>query len=143
MWRRDGDGDKDLEANGVTSNVKEKRQGEEMIFENVNGAPNLGVNSLKSDEIQIMLKRVCAGQVGECSAETLAKIAEEEYEMDSEVSRRMLIMQKKYISYETLKRDTVPCTIPGASYYNCGTAEVNHYSRGCDAITRCARNIKD
>ncbi|GMH20271.1 hypothetical protein Nepgr_022112 [Nepenthes gracilis] len=98
------------------------------------GNSDLGLNSLKNDEFHAMPKRVCGGQIGECAAE---------FEMDSEVSRRMLAMQKKYISYETLRREMVPCTVPGASYYNCGSAEANHYNRGCDVITRCARNIKD
>ncbi|GAB4844063.1 hypothetical protein Ancab_014027 [Ancistrocladus abbreviatus] len=102
------------------------------------GVSNLGLNPLKNDEINAMLKRVCAGKIGDCAAESAA-----EFEMDSEVSRRVLLMERKYISYETLNRDTVPCTTPGASYYNCGAAEANRYSRGCDVITRCARNIKE
>ncbi|GAB4851871.1 hypothetical protein Ancab_031270 [Ancistrocladus abbreviatus] len=102
------------------------------------GVSNVGLNPLKNDEIDAMLKRACAEKIGDCAAESAA-----EFEMDSEVSRRALVMERKYISYETLNRDTVPCTTPGASYYNCGTAEANRYSRGCDVITRCARNIKD
>lgn len=54
----------------------------------------------------------------------------------------MMEMHRRYISYETLRRDMVPCGIPGASYYNCGAAEANHYNRGCSVITRC-RSIKD
>ncbi|KAI4369259.1 hypothetical protein MLD38_017720 [Melastoma candidum] len=68
-------------------------------------------------------------------------------EMESETSRRLLMMQpvKRYISYETLRRDMVPCTNPGASYYNCeaGRSRANPYTRGCEVITGCARIIKD
>lgn len=61
--------------------------------------------------------------------------------MESESSRRVLMMGKKYISYDTLKRDLVPCGTPGASYYNCkGKGVANPYNRGCEIITRCARD---
>jgi hypothetical protein len=43
-----------------------------------------------------------------------------------------------YISYGALRRDNVPCSVRGASYYNCRPgAQANPYSRGCSAITRC------
>ncbi|TVU37290.1 hypothetical protein EJB05_10596, partial [Eragrostis curvula] len=43
-----------------------------------------------------------------------------------------------YISYGALRADSVPCDVPGASYYNCRTGpEVNPYTRGCSAITMC------
>ncbi|CAN0875285.1 Protein RALF-like 31 [Linum grandiflorum] len=68
---------------------------------------------------------------------------EEQVEMDSEISRRMLMMQRRYISYATLKRDMVPCDNPGASYYDCHRSRpANTYTRGCEVITRCARDIK-
>ncbi|XAR48811.1 hypothetical protein NMG60_11031764 [Bertholletia excelsa] len=69
----------------------------------------------------------------------------EELQMDSESNRRVLEMvQKRYISYDTLKRDLVPCTRPGASYYNCKAAGgANPYHRGCEAITGCARSVGD
>lgn len=51
------------------------------------------------------------------------------------------MMGKRYISYETLKRDLVPCGTPGASYYNCkGKGVANPYNRGCEIITRCSRD---
>ncbi|GFP85691.1 protein ralf-like 31 [Phtheirospermum japonicum] len=51
-----------------------------------------------------------------------------------------MYLQKRYISYDTLRRHMVPCDKPGASYYNCRTPGVaNSYSRGCQVITRCAR----
>ncbi|GJN16832.1 hypothetical protein PR202_gb03855 [Eleusine coracana subsp. coracana] len=43
-----------------------------------------------------------------------------------------------YISYDAMSRGRVPCSIRGASYYNCRPgAPANPYSRGCSAITRC------
>ncbi|EAZ11859.1 hypothetical protein OsJ_01733 [Oryza sativa Japonica Group] len=43
-----------------------------------------------------------------------------------------------YISYGALRRDTTPCSVRGASYYNCRPGgQANPYSRGCSAITRC------
>ncbi|KAJ1283798.1 hypothetical protein BS78_03G154300 [Paspalum vaginatum] len=53
------------------------------------------------------------------------------------VARRVL-QQTGYISYGALRRDNVPCSVRGASYYNCRPgAQANPYSRGCSAITRC------
>ncbi|KAI4344943.1 hypothetical protein L6164_012118 [Bauhinia variegata] len=88
---------------------------------------------LKSSEIDVITKRVCTKTIGECWAEP---------ELDSETNRRILAMQKKYISYETLKRDMVPCDKVGASYYNCHARPANPYNRGCEVITGCARGIK-
>lgn len=60
-----------------------------------------------------------------------------ELQMDSEINRRILATTK-YISYGALRRNTVPCSRRGASYYNCKPgAQANPYSRGCSAITRC------
>lgn len=43
-----------------------------------------------------------------------------------------------YISYGVLKRNSVPCSRRGASYYNCRAgAQANPYDRGCSGITRC------
>ncbi|KAL3420397.1 hypothetical protein PVAG01_08896 [Phlyctema vagabunda] len=48
--------------------------------------------------------------------------------------------QKKYISYGAMRRNTVPCSMKGQSYYNCHPgAQANPYSRGCSSITRCRR----
>ncbi|KAK2443207.1 hypothetical protein P8452_21561 [Trifolium repens] len=86
------------------------------------------LNLLHNTEIT---KRVCTKTIGDC--------LEESELMDSESNRRVLAMQKKYISYDTLKRDMVPCDKAGASYYNCHPKQANHYSRGCEVITACAR----
>lgn len=72
----------------------------------------------------------CHGSIAEC-------IGGEEEEMDSEINRRILATTK-YISYQSLKRNSVPCSRRGASYYNCQNgAQANPYSRGCSAIARC------
>ncbi|CAD5196846.1 unnamed protein product [Musa acuminata subsp. malaccensis] len=43
-----------------------------------------------------------------------------------------------HIRYDALRRDTVPCSRRGASYYNFRpVAEANPYSDGFSAITRC------
>ncbi|RLM92673.1 hypothetical protein C2845_PM08G12970 [Panicum miliaceum] len=54
------------------------------------------------------------------------------------VARRVLQGGPGYISYGALRRDNVPCSVRGASYYNCRPgAQGNPYSRGCSAIARC------
>ncbi|XP_022743207.1 rapid alkalinization factor-like isoform X2 [Durio zibethinus] len=71
----------------------------------------------------------CKGSIAEC-------LAGEEFELDSEISRRILATTK-YISYGALQRNTVPCSRRGASYYNCQPgAQANPYNRGCSRITR-------
>ncbi|KAK9058480.1 hypothetical protein SSX86_023322 [Deinandra increscens subsp. villosa] len=97
------------------------------------GVSILNPNLIKSGELDPMVKRVCDSKIGE--------YLPEEMMMESESSRRVLMMEKKYISYETLKRDLVPCGTPGASYYNCnGKGVAGKYNRGCEVITRCARD---
>jgi hypothetical protein len=92
----------------------------------------------------IMLQpRVCDGAVGECGVD-------EDEEMGTgggagEALRRSLARKPtaKYISYAALRADQIPCNKRGQSYYqNCGSMkQVNPYTRGCSAITRCARNM--
>ncbi|XP_004508218.1 protein RALF-like 33 [Cicer arietinum] len=80
----------------------------------------------------------CRGSIAECSL--LAGDEDDtEFLMDSENSRRILA-GRRYISYGALRRNTVPCSRRGASYYNCRPgAQANPYRRGCSAITRCRR----
>ncbi|KAL4024649.1 hypothetical protein IC575_013013 [Cucumis melo] len=90
--------------------------------------------SFKGSEMDVMAKGVCNQKIGECLTDP---------EMESEISRRVLMMQKKYISYDTLRRDMVPCSRPGVSYYECHPGPANSYDRGCEVITRCARDVHD
>ncbi|XWS53624.1 hypothetical protein CRYUN_Cryun10bG0016800 [Craigia yunnanensis] len=87
------------------------------------------------------IKSECRGSIAEC----LMLDGEEssdfdaEFAMGSEISRRILATTR-YISYGALRRNTVPCSRRGASYYNCQPgAQANPYSRGCSRITRCRR----
>lgn len=84
----------------------------------------------------------CRGSMAECLAAGEADEDELglglEFDMDSEINRRILATRRRYISYGALSRNTVPCSRRGASYYNCRAgAQANPYSRGCSAITRC------
>ncbi|OAY42313.1 protein RALF-like 33 [Manihot esculenta] len=80
----------------------------------------------------IPIRSSCKGSIAECLA-----IDGEEFELDSEISRRILATSN-YISYGAMQRNTVPCSRRGASYYNCQPgAQANPYTRGCSAITRC------
>ncbi|KAK8585821.1 hypothetical protein V6N13_050791 [Hibiscus sabdariffa] len=87
------------------------------------------------------IKSECRGSIADC----LMLNGEEspdfdsEFAVDSEISRRILTATR-YISYGALRRNTVPCSRRGASYYNCRPgAQANPYSRGCSRITRCRR----
>ncbi|XP_078175588.1 rapid alkalinization factor-like [Carex rostrata] len=72
--------------------------------------------------------RCSGGSLGECSQD----------EVDDPTTRRFLAGNSGYISYAALRRDSVPCSRRGASYYNCRPgAQANPYRRGCSAITRC------
>ncbi|KAL3506482.1 hypothetical protein ACH5RR_031864 [Cinchona calisaya] len=100
------------------------------------GMSVLDLNSAKTGELNAMVKRACAGKISDCPTVSV----EQEEMMDSENNKRMLLMQRRFISYDTLKRDFAPCNKPGASYYNCKAAgPVNTYNRGCEIITRCDR----
>ncbi|KAM0948540.1 putative rapid ALkalinization Factor [Dioscorea sansibarensis] len=89
-----------------------------------------GASASGHDVGWIPTKSVCRGTIADC-------LAGEEFDLDSEVNRRILATSG-YISYGALRRDTVPCSRRGASYYNCRAgAQANPYNRGCSAITRC------
>jgi len=94
-------------------------------------------STLDLDTFFLPLKSGCRGSVAECSL--LAGDDDTEFLMESESNRRILA-GRSYISYGALRRNTVPCSRRGASYYNCRPgAQANPYSRGCSAITRCRR----
>ncbi|MCL7035891.1 hypothetical protein MKW94_002483 [Papaver nudicaule] len=101
---------------------------------------DLGTTTAAAADIT-MVKKACAGNRGLCFWESADYQVEKDVEMevDSEISRRILMMQKKFISYETLKKDVIPCAQPGASYYNCHGHEANPYNRGCEVTTGCLR----
>ncbi|CAN6549611.1 unnamed protein product [Malus baccata var. baccata] len=64
---------------------------------------------------------------------------DDEFGMDSEISRRILATSRN-ISYEALQRNTVPCSQRGASSNNCKPGaqnQSNPYNRGCSANARC------
>ncbi|KAF8776527.1 hypothetical protein HU200_003242 [Digitaria exilis] len=81
-------------------------------------------------------RRECRGTVAECLAEE-----EEDAELGGSPaaeSHRRVLQGRGYISYGALRRDNVPCSRRGASYYNCRPgAQANPYHRGCSRITRC------
>ncbi|KAG0455270.1 hypothetical protein HPP92_024562 [Vanilla planifolia] len=63
-------------------------------------------------------------------------------EMESNSAARLLweTLSKKYITYDALRRDAVPCDHPGLPYYSCrggGESSANPYVRGCSMITGC------
>ncbi|KAJ4750009.1 RALF [Rhynchospora pubera] len=62
----------------------------------------------------------------------------DEFNLSYEEHTRRVLANSRYIGYAALRRDSVPCSYRGASYYNCRPgAHANPYSRGCSAITRC------
>uniref|UniRef100_A0ACD5YFI3 Uncharacterized protein n=1 Tax=Avena sativa TaxID=4498 RepID=A0ACD5YFI3_AVESA len=65
-----------------------------------------------------------------------------EVQMDSEAHRMVLLEattdSRRYISYDALRGDAVPCSRPGVPYYNCRISKAaNPYTRGCESITMC------
>ena len=82
--------------------------------------------------------RTCRGTVGECM-EYFGVDGEGEGEVAAMAGKRRVLQDGSgYIGYDALRRDNVPCSQRGASYYNCQPgAEANPYSRGCSAITQC------
>ncbi|CAM0880686.1 unnamed protein product [Alopecurus aequalis] len=82
--------------------------------------------------------RTCEGTVGECMDYFGVDTEGEDEVAAMAGKRRVLQSGAGYIGYDALRRDSVPCSQRGASYYNCQPgAESNPYSRGCSAITQC------
>ncbi|KAF3330261.1 Rapid alkalinization factor [Carex littledalei] len=95
-------------------------------------SPSLALHSdlpLSAYGLSVSSNSRCSGSsLGECSQD----------ELDDPTTRRFLAGNSPYISYAALRRDSVPCSRRGASYYNCRPgAQANPYRRGCTAITRC------
>ncbi|KAK1431004.1 hypothetical protein QVD17_14193 [Tagetes erecta] len=62
---------------------------------------------------------------------------DEEMMMESETARRVLA-GKRYISYNAMAKNNIPCNQRGQSYYDCNRkGQANPYTRGCNVITRC------
>ncbi|KAM3320753.1 hypothetical protein P3S67_007955 [Capsicum chacoense] len=81
------------------------------------------------------MRKCNGGLVGNCIED------EEEMMMESDITRRVLQGQGRYISYGAMAKNNIPCNTRGASYYNChANKRVNPYRRGCTKITRCARS---
>ncbi|KAG8089793.1 hypothetical protein GUJ93_ZPchr0011g28818 [Zizania palustris] len=83
----------------------------------------------------LLLLLLIQGQGGQCM-----KSLELEMEMDSEAHRRLLweasSSNRRYISYDALRADVVPCSRQGVPYYNCRImTTANPYTRGCESIT--------
>lgn len=76
----------------------------------------------------------CDATTGEC--EPMVEVESEYWP-----ARRNLAYAPAYISYDALRRDSVPCSTAGRSYYNCGgSGPANPYNRGCSRITHCYRD---
>ncbi|XP_023528073.1 protein RALF-like 32 [Cucurbita pepo subsp. pepo] len=80
-------------------------------------------------------KHSCNGSIAECGGE-------EETLMESEISRRFLEQQKKYISIGALKKDHPACDGGGGGQPytrsgSCAPPPANPYNRGCSKIYRC------
>nr|GEX36438.1 hypothetical protein [Tanacetum cinerariifolium] len=71
------------------------------------------------------------------SSSSIGDLDEMEFEMDSELSRRILATNRRNISYGALSKNNVPCSRRGASYYNCRSGDqANPDSHGCSRISR-------
>uniref|UniRef100_A0ACD5WJL7 Uncharacterized protein n=1 Tax=Avena sativa TaxID=4498 RepID=A0ACD5WJL7_AVESA len=65
-------------------------------------------------------------------------VEDQEAGCEGDAPTRRQLGGNSYIGYDALRRNAVPCSYRGASYYNCRPgAQANPYSRGCSSITRC------
>ncbi|KAF5200311.1 Rapid alkalinization factor [Thalictrum thalictroides] len=81
-------------------------------------------------------RSTCQGSIAECLTDN------DEFDMDSEISRRILAATKPTISYPALDKNHVPCSRPGGAYYNCKQgAKANTYERPCTVINRCPEKL--
>ncbi|KAL3648012.1 hypothetical protein CASFOL_008980 [Castilleja foliolosa] len=95
----------------------------------------LVLTTAESDEDLNWTPATCKGSIEECMADG----AGGEFEMDSEINRRILATSQ-YIGYRALIPGSVSCPRRGASYYNCQpSGPANPYTRTCSTATRCGR----
>ncbi|KAF7032649.1 hypothetical protein CFC21_043808 [Triticum aestivum] len=74
---------------------------------------------------------------GGAATQTACRVEDEEG-CGREATPRRHLGGGGYIGYDALRRNAVPCSVRGASYYNCRPGgQANPYSRGCSSITRC------
>lgn len=96
-----------------------------MLVATLIAAGNAG--SINHEVNWMSTKPGCQGSKAECG----------EFGIKFEINRRILVANK-YISYGALQANNVPCSLKGASYYNCQPGgEANPYSRQCSAVTDC------
>ncbi|KAM7508314.1 hypothetical protein LguiA_018767 [Lonicera macranthoides] len=87
----------------------------------------------KNTDWEMASTRTCNGPVGSCINQV------EEMMMDSDSNRRSL-GRVRFISYDAMRANNVPCNQRGVAYYNCGVSNrANPYHRACTAATSCAR----
>ncbi|CAI0408388.1 unnamed protein product [Linum tenue] len=56
------------------------------------------------------------------------------------IFRRKLQQRDRYITYQALRANSIPCGWKGNSYYDCSyRIRANPYTRGCTEATRCFR----
>ncbi|XP_042499315.1 protein RALF-like 19 [Macadamia integrifolia] len=92
-------------------------------------------------------KSACNGLVGgECISEAneeMMMMIMDSDDDDDDVVRRGLYRRRRYISYEALKANKIPCRRPGQSYYDCRkNLKINPYRRSCTMATHCARDLR-
>ncbi|XP_026440313.1 protein RALF-like 4 [Papaver somniferum] len=92
---------------------------------------------LVGGEVARSLTQRCNREGGDCIGENNELI------VDSKINRRSLFQPKRHISYDAIKKDWIPCSKRGRSYYDCTKAsQANPYNRGCTVATHCARIIR-
>ncbi|KAI3919078.1 hypothetical protein MKW98_016631 [Papaver atlanticum] len=89
-------------------------------------------------EVARSLTQKCNRMGGDCIGEDNDQLM-----VDSKINRRWSFQPKRHISYDAIKKDWVPCSKRGRSYYDCTKAsKANPYNRGCTVATHCARIIR-
>ncbi|KAK4259815.1 hypothetical protein QN277_006108 [Acacia crassicarpa] len=96
----------------------------------------MAANALTDSEENFSLGIAEGNSTGEENEATEMNISESNPNADESLP----VDFPKYISYEALRANTIPCSLRGRSYYDCRRkTEVNPYRRGCSAITHCRR----
>ncbi|KAJ8470421.1 hypothetical protein OPV22_024764 [Ensete ventricosum] len=69
-------------------------------------------DNVEGEGDELALGSNCHGSITEC-------LARKEFELGTKTTRRIILAHSYYISDNALRRDNVPCSRHGASYYNC------------------------
>ncbi|CAL1398000.1 unnamed protein product [Linum trigynum] len=105
--------------------------------ESISPSPSGGL--ISSNDTGMSLA-TCEGMDGHCFEVDADFMMDMDSPSQTRLLRQMGPGRQRYITYQALRANSIPCGWRGNSYYDCDAHKrVNPYRRGCTAATRCFR----